>query len=71
MFFLILDIETVEHCKNRLWHNPEQKYLVDFLDEAVRRFSAVPPEEFVDVRMKGVTRRRKVRVSCHFTNVRC
>jgi hypothetical protein len=71
MFSLILDIETVEHYKNRLWHKPEQKYLVDFLDEAVRRFSAVPPEEFVDVNMKGVTRRRKVRVSCHLTRARC
>jgi hypothetical protein len=46
----------------RLWHKPEQKYLVDFLDEAVRRYSSTTPAEFADVRMKGVTRQRKVRI---------
>lgn len=61
-------IGIVEYYKNRLWHKPEQKQLVDFLDEAVRRFSAVSPEGFMDVRMKGVNRRRKVRVSFYFTN---
>lgn len=51
---------VADYYKNRLWHKPEQKHLVDFLDEAVRRFSAASPADFVNVRMKGVTRPRKV-----------
>lgn len=37
---------------------------MDFLEEAVRRFSATFPAEFANVRMKGVTRPRKVSCYC-------
>ncbi|KAF9512676.1 hypothetical protein BS47DRAFT_1393978 [Hydnum rufescens UP504] len=51
---------VVEHYKHRLWHKPEQKYLVDFIDESVRRFSvACGPDEIAQVRMKGVMRPRR------------
>ncbi|KAF8315379.1 hypothetical protein DL93DRAFT_2227431 [Clavulina sp. PMI_390] len=53
------DAKNVEYWKNKLWHKPEQRHLVDFLEEAVRRFSTSLPSEYPNVRMKGVTRSRK------------
>jgi hypothetical protein len=46
----------------KLWNRPDQKNSVDHLEEAIRRLSlAYGVEDIANVRMKGVTRPRKVR----------